>query len=760
MKIKTKIMARILVVVFAILTFIQRGTCSGEHNALDLTKFGTHVVGPGINYSHMNITDRLTQSLFESNITYLNTYSILRTGLSRLGAGTACYTDIAYVLSGLTNIYSPLFKYIDAAAKIPHGIMQGKLNWVGDYQECYSIQKLVNPITSTAFNPNYFTGILNINNQGILAGQPISMGMCLPDSCSATEATNFINYELNLLKVNYTFIPENLTVFMIKDDAKEMDSGGVAMIIVSGFLLSLVVLGTFVDVVLGHCDKLKEPVTMENKMYDDPHSDRTGLLAGDIFADDLGPRQSIFKRSQNLLLDIFLGFSFLRNSAKLVNTDTAHGPLACLNGLRVLSMWWVILGHTYAFCIYVLDNIVEAADIVKRFSFQPILNGTFSVDSFFFLSGLLVAYLAMKQFLEQQTFNWIYYFLHRYWRLTPLYAFVIFFFAYLYIYLLQGPFRSTLDPGFEQGFDVCKKYWWSNLLYINNFYPEYGSLTKTCLGWSWYLANDMQFFWFISPIMLVLFMYTRKYLPSNRNMLPGIAGGVFFILSCIIIRASLVSYYGLYGLQATPTKHTEEPMGKNGPLYGRPYARMSVYVVGMLTGFVLAESKNRIRIPKLVALIGWCVAIATALAVVYGQYYYNHHTDLLNPTNNPHMTLTQSIFYVSLSRTLWGLCLAWLVLACVSGNGGWVTQILSWKIWAPLGRLTYAAYLIHPMVLFCYYLNRLQPVHFSDWEMVNIFLSSLVITYGLSFFISMCLEGPLLHIEKAILKRRQGRSVN
>ena len=41
---------------------------------------------------------------------------------------------------------------------------------------------------------------------------------------------------------------------------------------------------------------------------------------------------------------------------------------------------------------------------------------------------------------------------------------------------------------------------WQNALYINNLYD----FDKQCIGWSWYLANDMQFYW-LTPPLLVLF---------------------------------------------------------------------------------------------------------------------------------------------------------------------------------------------------------------------------------------------------------------
>ena len=43
-------------------------------------------------------------------------------------------------------------------------------------------------------------------------------------------------------------------------------------------------------------------------------------------------------------------------------------------------------------------------------------------------------------------------------------------------------------------------------------------------------------------------------------------------------------------------------------------------------------------------------------------------------------------------------------------NPGPVTAILSWKIWTPLAKISYTAYLIHPFVIFSY--NDIRKVHF------------------------------------------------
>ena len=51
---------------------------------------------------------------------------------------------------------------------------------------------------------------------------------------------------------------------------------------------------------------------------------------------------------------------------------------------------------------------------------------------------------------------------------------------------------------------------------------------------------------------------------------------------------------------------------------------------------------------------------------------------------------------------------------------GWVNTLLSWKGIIPLSRLTYTAYLVHPVVMETYYLSRRNLIEFSDIEAVSL----------------------------------------
>lgn len=48
--------------------------------------------------------------------------------------------------------------------------------------------------------------------------------------------------------------------------------------------------------------------------------------------------------------------------------------------------------------MYFTDNAVDIANyVLNHFSFMAIASGTFSVDTFFFLSGLLAAFLGLRE---------------------------------------------------------------------------------------------------------------------------------------------------------------------------------------------------------------------------------------------------------------------------------------------------------------------------------------------------------------------------
>jgi peptidoglycan/LPS O-acetylase OafA/YrhL len=133
-----------------------------------------------------------------------------------------------------------------------------------------------------------------------------------------------------------------------------------------------------------------------------------------------------------------------------------------------------------------MRNPLEMADFYKEASTGLIYGAFYAVDTFFWLSGLLMAFLFIRELdTRNGKVNWFLVYFHRFWRILPLYMFILFLTWSYQRYLGNGPIWFGADTGNNP----CKDYWWSNMLFINNFVPD--GKTSGCLGWSWYLANDM-----------------------------------------------------------------------------------------------------------------------------------------------------------------------------------------------------------------------------------------------------------------------------
>lgn len=204
------------------------------------------------------------------------------------------------------------------------------------------------------------------------------------------------------------------------------------------------------------------------------------------------------------IVQIFQGFSLYQNTLKLFNTcGGGTDSLDCINRIRFLSMTWVLVGHTYSdFMGLAFVNNMTALfgqSFLGNGSFVVITNALPSVDSFFLIGSTLLAFITLKELDKTNGGNvkfWIMFYMHRYIRLTGVYAMIIGLHATFLKFFATGP--QSHATTFKV--DTCQKTWYVNLLYLNNLWPRQGDVdAMNCMGHTWYLANDMQFF-IISPV--------------------------------------------------------------------------------------------------------------------------------------------------------------------------------------------------------------------------------------------------------------------
>ena len=101
--------------------------------------------------------------------------------------------------------------------------------------------------------------------------------------------------------------------------------------------------------------------------------------------------------------------------------------------------------------------------------------------------------------------------------------------GFLYRKWVTEPLTFAIDGSAK----ACQDYWWANILYINNL--VLWKATEVCVGQTWYLSNDMQFY-VIAPVFVVLLFW--KPLAGLKLLMFSIcySGAITVFISCEVGR--------------------------------------------------------------------------------------------------------------------------------------------------------------------------------------------------------------------------------
>ena len=594
---------------------------------------------------------------------------------------------------------------VDAMGKIGAGVLDGNFYASGAYDECLNIGP---------GDTEYCTGYVSLI-KGVTTPMTWVYSMCVPKGCTTYDIM------IAILEGTDAYVyTEPTLITCVSTKKPPYSAGAIVMITVCFIFVVLVIAATIFDYVL---QLLQEPQKDSATI-----SEKTPLVT------------TTPTKKQIKVTDFIITFSLLKVLPQILSTKQPPSAITSINGLRVMSMFWVILCHTHTWVLTVgAQNLGDLKDILSRFTFQVINNGFFSVDSFFFLSGLLVAYLTLREMKRKKgSFPFLMYYLHRYLRLTPTYAFVLFFIWLLMMYLADGPtfhVAAWEDSGHYQN---CKKYWWTNLLYINNLYPW--KLEDECIGWTWYLSNDMQFYIF-SPLIIIPLYFL---FPLGLVISVGVLAVSFAISGTLA---------GVYDHQANEfsqvaynyTPNNTDTTTYSNLLYIKPWHRVTPYIVGLVLGYVLYRLRlstkrfvNYVIFPILMILSGIFLALT-----LYGLY----------PQWHGHVpTKAENIIYIMFSRFTWSLGLALLVFTCHYGYGGPINWFLSMKFWIPLSRVSYNAYLVHPLILTVIFGSERKVLYYEDYNLAIYAVGVIVLSYGAAAAVSIFVEFPIGNLEQTFFK--------
>ncbi|GAV04447.1 hypothetical protein RvY_14721 [Ramazzottius varieornatus] len=690
-----------------------------------------------------------------------------------------CIRDVEEIITGLLSRQAWAMQFVDATAKAESGIFHGNIVWLGSFDECRNITSSNPTGSTTQIRGKYCLAsvgpIVNISDNPTLADifgargvESVRLGLCYPDTC-----TDHDTYQIVANLLTLTPLTRSLNIYDSACQPRDVpyDTKAIVVLTIGLIFVGTVLAATSYDLISstrrkrksivyntptsgltsayppidvhgpGHSTRLDQHGNQTVNVPLDDNDDAPLILAGDSPAYSINDQPRNKPSAIRYGSELLLAFSFHSNARRILNVSRSNESLTCIHGIRFFSIGWIIFAHSYAFTFLNIRNIVVVPEILAQFPSQIIVNASVAVDTFFTISGLLVCYLFVLNYEKTKKIPIVGYYVHRYWRLTAIYAIIMAGYLSLYKYLNTGP--QWRPEGLEV--DGCRGTWWINLLYLNNFVKT----EKQCMGWTWYLANDWQFYC-ISPLILVPLVKLRK--PAVGLAILG-----SFLVANIVTSAALSAHYGLpasllgNSLSSNNTADSAALLWRYfEDYYTKPWCRIGPYAVGMACGYLLAKQRdNKVHIRREVVVGIWMAVAASASAIVFGLY---------GTINGHPLSIGASATYNALHRIGWALCVCWVIFACVQGYGGFVNTLLSWKPLVALSRVTYVCYLVHIPIMMAYYTGKTETFDFGHLEIIYSFLGTIVLTYAAAFIITVGCESPLLAIEKLVQRSLRNRN--
>ena len=677
---------------------------------------------------------QIFQKAMSSNFT--SNFNNIFASFEGFGNATKCTAKLSQLTSGLASFNPESIAFIDALGKPGPGITTGNFLWLGNYEMC-GTGALENEATGYKYDNCVVSASLT------LGGYPLALTWtgCSPPECKSNDdLQNVFKLIADLINKSGIIHTDPSTWTIMCDVEQEFDAGAYAAVTIVSLFVVLVLIGTLWSllqpIIISIVEQGKEDTTVLIDAEENPYED----VDTQVPSTEVRQKYETSNQPEWLPGRLAKCFALQRTMENLFSTTTKPGQVLCLNGIRVLSINWVVLGHLYAFSFSYIGGHSYVTELTKRRSFMIVYNGLPSVDSFFALSGFLVTYLLLKQLAKRgglSPLQWMAFYVHRYVRLTMPYLVAMLIEGWLYRLVMTGPRAqqtTTTDMGSHK---MCEQYWYTNLLYINNMVPW--KATGACLGQGWYLANDMQFF-LIAPLFIVLLF--------GRPLL-GVLATVGTMVCSAIAAAVITAHYHLSTYSGT---------GGEWLLYNKPWIRITPYLVGILGGWFYWKWGQQITegvktLPEWLKVMCatpiWAVTAAVEYAVVFGLY-----DDLQNLQKGKLPGEVESVFYQSLARIAWSLSLTIQILLCQCGLGGFINSLLSWSGWQILSRLTYSVFLLHLGLMTVLFGQMRHTIFLNpDFEFAVFYLGTLAMCYLSAAVLYLTVEQPVANLEGISYRR-------
>ncbi|XP_052895879.1 uncharacterized protein LOC128303065 [Anopheles moucheti] len=440
---------------------------------------------------------------------------------------------------------------------------------------------------------------------------------------------------------------------------------------------------------------------------------------------------------------VWVSFSIQRNWYRLTSRsrDEMHQKLRFFQAFRFLTMALVIFGHAaLLLTVSPTTHSEKLEQLMHNIGSMILTNGVQITQTFLAISGTLLAIQVMSLAEKRKRrVSFLYVpmaILYRYIRLTPVYAFVILLHATWLLKLQTGPLWRW---GAETEQTFCRRNWWTNLLYINNYVHS----DEPCVQQGWYLGAEFQVFVIALIVLITIVNYPRaKILILTAVLVLAYVVPAFFIyfqklegVFVVTLEAQrYVLWYDKFYLQAYIPTHIN---------FGN-------YMLGVLTGVIYTELRKRsinLAESRTFRAVWYATIIVVPLSMLPGYIFY------VNDFETP--SVWMAVYFV-ISKNLFGIAAGIVIIGSIYGVNGVLQRILNYPFFEPLGRLAYGAYLIHPFVMRYMFVSARGPVYYSDILTLSLVLGATVMSCLMSLLFCLLLELPTSALQNILFGSFKG----
>lgn len=447
-----------------------------------------------------------------------------------------------------------------------------------------------------------------------------------------------------------------------------------------------------------------------------------------------------------------------------------RNSLKHLSGLRLLIILWITIGHSFLYPSannYQYYRSIINMNITRDSVWFATTNFTLGIDMLLYMTGLLFVYklahlsptlrslylnspmslksasraykaegrLAMKLELKATDLTGL--IIKKMLRFWPTYLTLIGM-AILVPLVSDGPMWPEMVS--KRLGESCRRNWWSNLLFINNFLNE----SDICLPSSWFVSILMQLFLIGSLVILLVRRYSLRIALIFLLVLLVISSGLSFAFAYVLnVRAPMIR------MDESFVMELDESIFR---LYTTIFNNLGPFLIGMIGGFLLvyAELTNiyedpsnsppkevghkkiscaniyrRVLIRATAALV-----VATIAALVLSSVFHQDYSRFW------------ASIYWSLHRVGWAIVTGYIIHNCATGRCKLLNDVLSINAFVPINRLIPIAYLVYPIYIHMHSGLVRDGLHVSIYNMLNIYITRLVLTFTTALIVHLLVELP------------------